>query len=121
MVPIANQDKIGLRKIVDSDELGKVREILSKKADSHYSQWHHRYGDNFDKLKSGSIFQTAEVVRDLMELKKKKNLAIKETRMMDNALQLLRSEIAAVKKISEDDAQKWIFDVMVESGTHSGS
>jgi len=116
MVPIANQEKIGLRKIVDPDDLSKVKEILSKKADSHYSQWHHRYGDNFDKLKSGSIFQTAEVVRDLMELKKRKNLAIKETRMMDNALQLLRSEISATMNIAEGEAEKWIFESLEEHG-----
>ena len=74
----------------------------------HYTQWHHRYSDNFEKLKSGSIFQTAEVVRDLVALKQKKNLAIKETRMMDNAKQLLVAEIAAARDISDTEAEQWV-------------
>jgi len=108
MVPTANEQKIGLRRVTNPDELPKVSKILSQKSNMHYTQWHHRYSDNFEKLKSGSIFQTAEVVRDLVALKKKKNLAIKETRMMDNAKQLLIVEIASAKNISETDAEDWI-------------
>ncbi|MBN1550371.1 CarD family transcriptional regulator [bacterium] len=108
MVPIANEKRIGLRHIIRPEDLPKVRKILSQKSNTHYSQWHHRYSDNFEKLKSGSIFQTAEVVRDLVALKSKKNLAIKETRMMDNAKQLLVAEIASAKQISEKEATEWI-------------
>ena len=108
MVPTANEEKIGLRRVVEPEELPQVENILSQKSTMHYSQWHHRYSDNFDKLKSGSIFQTAEVVRDLMALKKKKNLAIKETRMMDNAKRLLITEVAAAKNISEEEAESWV-------------
>ncbi|MBN1357043.1 CarD family transcriptional regulator [bacterium] len=112
MVPTANESKIGLRPVVRLEDLSRVEKILSQKSIAHYTQWHHRYSDNFDKLKSGSIFQTAEVVRDLVALKKKKNLAIKETRMMDNAKQLLISEIAAARSISEKDAACWIDTVI---------
>jgi CarD family transcriptional regulator, regulator of rRNA transcription len=117
MVPTANESKIGLRHVIRAEDLPKVEKILNQKSITHYTQWHHRYSDNFDKLKSGSIFQTAEVVRDLVALKKKKNLAIKETRMMDNAKQLLVSEIAAVKSISEDAAEAWI-DSIIETVEH---
>jgi CarD family transcriptional regulator len=108
MVPTANEARIGLRKVIKAEDLTKVHHILSQKSTSHYTQWHHRYSDNFDKIKSGSIFQTAEVVRDLTELKKRKNLAIKETRMMDNAKQLLAMEISAAKAITEKEATQWI-------------
>jgi CarD family transcriptional regulator len=117
MVPTANEIKIGLRKVIRSEDLPKVRKILSQKSTSHYTQWHHRYSDNFEKLKSGSIFQTAEVVRDLVELKKRKNLAIKETRMMDNARQLLIMEISTAKQISEKDAAQWIEDSLLPGET----
>jgi CarD family transcriptional regulator len=112
MVPTANETKIGLRHIIRSEDLPKVRKILTQKSTAHYTQWHHRYSDNFDKLKSGSIFQTAEVVRDLVELRKKKNLAIKETRMMDNARQLLIMEIATVRNISEKEATDWVDEAL---------
>jgi CarD family transcriptional regulator len=108
MVPTANEARIGLRKVISVDEVAKVQEILSAISDIHYTQWHHRYSDNFDKLKSGSIFQTAEVVRDLHYLKRKKNLAIKESRMMDNAMQLLVSEISASLSISPEQAKEWV-------------
>ncbi|MGB3976624.1 MAG: CarD family transcriptional regulator [bacterium] len=104
MVPTANEAKIGLRKVVDKEQIQKVKEILSHPSENRYSQWHHRYTDNSEKLKSGSIFMTAEVLRDLYLIKQKKNLAIKESRMMDNAMQLLVSEIAAAKGISEKEA-----------------
>jgi CarD family transcriptional regulator len=120
MVPTANEAKIGLRRVTNPDDLPRVWKILNQKSTAHYSQWHHRYSDNFDKLKSGSIFQTAEVVRDLVELKKKKNLAIKETRMMDNAKQLLITEIASAKNISEKEATQWVEDALaVQSATKS--
>ncbi len=108
MVPIANEEKIGLRKVIRPEDLPKVERILQTASESHYTQWHHRYSDNFEKLKSGSIFQTAEVVRDLYTLKRKKNLAIKESRMMDNAMQLLVTEVAACKDITDDTASEWI-------------
>ncbi len=62
MVPTANEQKIGLRRIVERDQLEKVWEILSQYSETHYSQWHHRYTDNYEKLKSGSILSTAEVL-----------------------------------------------------------
>ncbi|MBN1296968.1 CarD family transcriptional regulator [bacterium] len=104
MVPVANETRIGLRKVVAQDQLLEVIDILRAPSDHHYSQWHHRYTDNFEKLKSGSISRTAEVVRDLYWLKQRKNLAIKESRMMDTALQLLTAEIAASKAIPEQEA-----------------
>ena len=112
MVPTANEKKIGLRSVINREDLPKVLNILRQKSNIHYTQWHHRYSDNFDKLKSGSIFQTAEVVRDLTALKKKKNLAIKETRMMDSARQLLIAEIAAAENISETEAEKQINEAL---------
>ena len=103
MVPTANEAKIGLRKIVGRDQLDQVWSVLTQPSETHYSQWHHRYTDNFEKLKSGSILSTAEVLRDLYLLKQKKNLAIKESRMMDNAMQLLITEIAAAEGVSDKD------------------
>ncbi len=119
MVPTANEAKIGLRKIIRPEDLPKVRKILSQPSESHYSQWHHRYSDNFEKLKSGSIFQTAEVVRDLVALKRKKNLAIKESRMLDNAKQLLMTEVAAADSIPEKTALEWLESALAESGSAS--
>jgi CarD family transcriptional regulator len=116
MVPTANESKIGLRKVVEKSQIQKVWDILSHPSELHYSQWHHRYTDNCEKLKSGSIFLTAEVLRDLYLLKQKKNLAIKESRMMDNAMQLLVTEIAAAKGISEKEAASSVRESLAKLG-----
>jgi CarD family transcriptional regulator len=114
MVPTANEQKIGLRKVVDIEQIDKVLDVLSCYSDVHYSQWHHRFTDNSEKLKSGSIVSTAEVLRDLYILKSRKNLAIKESRMMDNAMQLLVTEIAAARKTSEKDAGQTVRDALAK-------
>lgn len=118
MVPTANEHKIGLRKVVDAKEVDKVFDVLGTRSDAHYTQWHHRYTDNSEKLKSGSIVSTAEVLRDLHILKSKKNLAIKESRMMDNARQLLVTEIAAARQISEKDAGQKVDEALAGLDKH---
>ncbi len=101
-VPTSNEDKVGLRRVIQPEEVGRVFEILEGRAVRKYTQWHHRYSENFEKLKTGSIFSTAEVVRDLSALKRKKNLAIKESRMMDDARGLIVSEIAFTQNVPEE-------------------
>jgi CarD family transcriptional regulator, regulator of rRNA transcription len=105
-VPTDNAEKIGLRPIIVRSEVDKVLEVLSSDPVEHKSSyWHHRYNDNYQKLKSGCIFQTAEVIRDLNSLRERKKLAVKETRMIDNAKQLLVNEIAYARRIEVEDAQ----------------
>ena len=106
LVPTDNAEKIGLRTIIVKAEVDKVLEVLSSDPVEHKSSyWHHRYNDNYQKLKSGCIFQTAEVIRDLNSLRERKKLAVKETRMIDNAKQLLVNEIAYARKIEVEEAQ----------------
>jgi CarD family transcriptional regulator len=106
LVPTDNAEKIGLRTIIVRAEVDKVLEVLSSDPVEHKSSyWHHRYNDNYQKLKSGCIFQTAEVIRDLNSLRERKKLAVKETRMIDNAKQLLVNEIAYARRIEVEEAQ----------------
>lgn len=100
-VPTANEQKVGLRAVIRPEEIASVYKILQSQAQRKHMQWHHRYSENFEKLKTGSIFSTAEVVRDLNALKRRKHLAIKESRMMDDARSLIVSEIAFAQKVDE--------------------
>lgn len=111
MVPTDNAEKIGLRTIILPHEVDKVLDVLASEPVEHKSSyWHHRYNDNYQKLKSGCIYQTAEVIRDLNSLRERKKLAVKETRMIDNAKQLLVNEIAYARGIDVDKAQALIDD-----------
>jgi CarD family transcriptional regulator len=103
---------VGLREVIDAEEVPRVFEVLHGKAEPGRAQWHHRYQDNVKKLKSGSIFQTAEVVRDLYWLKTEKSLATKESRLMDNARQLIVAEVAHAGSLSEAEVEQKINEIL---------
>ena len=113
MVPTDNAEKIGLRNTISPQEVDRVLAVLGSEPVEHKSSyWHHRYNDNYQKLKSGCIFQTAEVIRDLNSLRERKKLAVKETRMIDNAKQLLINEIAFARGIEVEAAQELVEDAL---------
>jgi CarD family transcriptional regulator len=112
MVPTENAERVGLREVIDPDDVPRVFEVLDGKAEPGRAQWHHRYQDNVKKLKSGSIFQTAEVVRDLYWLKNEKSLATKESRLMDNAKQLIVAEVAHAGQLSETEVEQKIDEIL---------
>jgi CarD family transcriptional regulator len=112
MVPMENAARVGLREVIDPDDVPRVFEVLHGKAEPGRAQWHHRYQDNVKKLKSGSIFQTAEVVRDLFWLKTEKSLATKESRLMDNARQLIIAEVAHAGRLPEDEVERKIDEIL---------
>lgn len=111
-VPMANEEKVGLRQVIDPEEVPRVFQILRQKAERRHSQWHHRYSENFEKMKTGSIFSTAEVVRDLNALRRRKHLAIKESRMMEDARGLIVSEIAFARQMDESAVAAEVDEVL---------
>jgi CarD family transcriptional regulator len=115
MVPTENAEKIGLRTTILPSDVDRVFEVLASEPVEHKSSyWHHRYNDNYQKLKSGCIFQTAEVIRDLNSLRERKKLAVKETRMIDNAKQLLVNEIAYARGIEVEAAQARVDESLLQ-------
>ena len=112
MIPVESAEKVGLREVISPDDVYMVFEILKQKASISKTPWHHRFNKNVKKLKTGSIFETAEVMRDLMILNNLKNLAIKETRMMNRAKKLVVSEIAFSQDIAEDEVEKQIEETL---------
>ena len=114
MIPEANVAHVGMREVVNSREVTKVYDILKKRDIVIDNQtWNRRQREYTDKIKSGSIFEIAEVLRDLNVLKHDKDLSFGERRMMDTAQNLLVKEISVAKNISEinvkEEFQK-IFD-----------
>ena len=112
MIPVDSAEKVGLREVISPDDVHMVFEILKKKAPMTKTPWHHRFNKNVKKLKTGSIFETAEVMRDLMILNNMKSLAIKETRMMNRAKKLVVSEIAFSREVPEEMVEKEIEDTL---------
>ncbi len=103
MIPIDNVVAVGLRKVIGSDQVSRVFKILKEREISVDTQtWNRRYREYNDKIKTGSAFQIAEVLRDLCIMKIEKDLSFGERKMLDEARSLLVQEMAIAKKQAEE-------------------
>ncbi|MBX2986867.1 MAG: CarD family transcriptional regulator [Bdellovibrionaceae bacterium] len=94
MIPKNNVASVGLRPIISKDEADKVVEILKVKEVKVDNQtWNRRYREYMEKIKTGSVFEIAEVLRDLFLLKADKELSFGERKMLDSARTLLLKEL----------------------------
>lgn len=102
MVPTDNADAVGLRKLISDDEVNNVYKIL-KMRDVKIDQttWNRRYRDYMEKIKTGSIFEIAEVLRDLFLLRHSKDLSFGERKMLDQAKALIVKEISLARHTQE--------------------
>ena len=104
LVPIDKSEQVGLRRVADKDEIGEVMQIL-KERDVHLDRqtWNRRYRGFMEKIRSGSLFEVAEVFRDLYRLKVMKPLSFGERRMLDTARGLIVQELSVAQ--AEDEAR----------------
>jgi len=102
MIPISSVIDVGLRKVIDEDGVIRVLDILQEKDSPMSTNWNRRYRSNLEKIKSGNIYELAEVVRNLSMRDKEKGLSTGEKKMLDNARQILISELVLAKNSKED-------------------
>ncbi len=103
MVPTANAGTVGLRDLIGSKQVKEVYAILKSRDVPRDTQtWNRRYREYMEKIKTGSIFEIAEVLRDLSVLRATKDLSFGERRMLESARTLLVKEIAFAKSSTED-------------------
>lgn len=108
MVPLNNVENIGLRQVVDMAEIDKVFNILKDRRKIALTTWNRRVKANMDKMKSGDIYEVAEVVRNLAMQDREKRLSTGERRLLENARQILISELVLAQDIEE---QKAVFQI----------
>ena len=108
MVPTAKAEEIGVRNIIDKNSAGKVIQILEENETEMSNNWNKRYRDNMEKMKSGDIYEVADVVRNLAFKQKEKGLSTGEKKMLNNAKQILVSELVLAEHASQDDVEKLI-------------
>jgi CarD family transcriptional regulator len=107
MIPTQNVDSVGLREIIRQKEVPKLYSILKKRKTAADNQtWNRRYREYMEKIKTGSVFEVAEVYRDLLTLKLEKELSFGERKMLDTARTLLVKEISLAKKVKEEQIEK---------------
>jgi CarD family transcriptional regulator len=103
MIPVDNIEEIGLRQVVKPEDISKVINILQDTETSMSANWNRRFRANMEKIKTGNIFEVAEVVRNLTLRDKDKGLSTGERKMLENARQILISELVLAKEEEEDD------------------
>jgi len=108
IVPTFNAKKVGLRRIIQENDLEKVFDILRDEINNMPPKWNKRYNFNMDKIRTGSIYEIAEVFKNLTRLGRKKELSFGERKMLDSTKELIVMEIAHSKKIGTAQAESLI-------------
>ncbi len=101
MIPTHNVEGIGIRDVIESCDVDKVYEILQDHSINVTNNWNKRYRENMTKIKSGNIYEVADVVRILIKRDREKGLSTGEKKMLNSARQILVSELV----LAEDQEQ----------------
>jgi CarD family transcriptional regulator len=111
-VPAENAERVGLRKVIDEDAVKKVVKYLTSGGTEMPKNWNRRFKHNRDKMKTGDIFELAEVVRNLALRDGEKGLSTGEKQMYVKAKKILASELMYAKSMSEDETFEWLEGVL---------
>src|SRR5213080_2146382 len=116
-VPVENAEKVGLRKVIDEEMVEKVLKALTGSGTVMPKNWNRRFKHNRDKMKTGDIFELAEVVRNLSLRDHEKGLSTGEKQMFVKAKKILASELMYAKEMDEDEAADWLDGVLANGGS----
>lgn len=105
MIPLENIEVLGIRTIVDKEDSKKVLEILSQDPTEMSKNWTKRYRENEHKIKSGNIFEIAEIVKNLLVLDRAKKLSTGEKKILSNAKNILLSELMLVLELGSQEVE----------------
>ncbi|MCD9624689.1 CarD family transcriptional regulator [Rhabdothermincola salaria] len=112
MVPVDNTDEVGLREVITAEEVEEVYDVLRKKDARMPTNWSRRFKNHVEKLKSGDVYQVAEVVRNLTLRDNDKGLSAGEKRMLAKARQILVSELTFALELTEEEAEAQLDGVL---------
>jgi CarD family transcriptional regulator len=115
MVPCENAGKAGLRRVIDEDTVKKVLAVLSDEVSEMPKNWNRRFKHNRDKIKTGDIYELAEVVRNLAVREQDKGLSTGEKQMYTRAKKILASEMMYALEKTEDEAEAYLDDLLTRS------
>ena len=108
MVPTDKAEEVGVRNIINKEEAAKVMSVLGENETEMSQNWNKRYRDNMDKMKSGDIYEVADVVRNLSFKQKEKGLSTGEKKMLNNAKQILVSELVLAEHASQEEVEQLV-------------
>ncbi len=111
-VPTENAERVGLRRVIDEEMVERVLDVLHGSGTKMPKNWNRRFKYNRDKMKTGDIFELAEVVRNLSLREQEKGLSTGEKQMFVKAKKILASELMYAKGLDEDEAGHWLDEVL---------
>lgn len=111
MIPIDKIEEIGVRDVIDAEEADNVFKLLKGEKSKMSQNWNRRYRANMEKIKTGDIYEVTEVVRNLTLRDMEKGLSTGEKKMLNNARQILISELVLAKDMPEEEIEKKIQEI----------
>jgi CarD family transcriptional regulator len=115
-VPVENAEQVGLRTVIDEDLVNNVVKALTGGSTEMPKNWNRRFKHNRDKMKTGDIFELAEVVKNLSLRDHEKGLSTGEKQMFVKAKKILASELMYAKGVDEEEAAEWLEGVLATNG-----
>jgi CarD family transcriptional regulator len=115
MVPQTNIESVGLRPIIRSTQAGAVLSYLEKGRSASHHDWKHRFKENSDRMRTGSLMEVAAVLKGLVALSRTKPLSFREKKMLERAKYLLVSELATVRNTSEETVESNIVRALAKA------
>jgi CarD family transcriptional regulator len=117
-VPTENADRVGLRRVISEEMVIKVVRALTGSGTQMPKNWNRRFKHNRDKMKTGDIFELAEVVRNLSLRDHEKGLSTGEKQMFVKAKKILASELMYAKQMDETQAHAWLDEILADVGAN---
>ena len=115
MVPRENLDLVGLRPLCPTSHIRNLFSVLRDGNIDTYKDWKGRYKQNLDKMKTGDLDEVAKVLKNLRLVSTKKSLSFREKKMYERAKYFIVSEVAHVRKIAENEAEKQVERALVSA------
>jgi CarD family transcriptional regulator len=115
MVPTDNAGRAGLRRVINEETVKKVLGVLGEEMSEMPKNWNRRFKHNRDKIKTGDIYELAEVVRNLAIREAQKGLSTGEKQMFTRAKKILASELMYALEMGEDEAEEHLDEILARS------
>jgi CarD family transcriptional regulator len=114
MVPCENAHRAGLRRVINEEEVKRVIDVLTGEMSDMPKNWNRRFKHNREKIKTGDVFELAEVVRNLAIRESEKGLSTGEKQMYTRAKKILASEFMYALEKDEDGAEAYLDELLEE-------
>jgi CarD family transcriptional regulator len=119
MVPTENAALAGLRRVIDEETVQKVLALLQDECSEMPKNWNRRFKHNRDKIKTGDIYELAEVVRNLAVRESEKGLSTGEKQMFTRAKKILASELMYALEMNEEQVEEHLYTLLIESNANA--